>query len=491
MNNEFLIQQRFPKKQNFYKPAVNFQVSRRLFDIATVKWDNKFYDENRKLIKKGSKRISIQMMETYYALLHKMNVELKKDNHKSFDSVKNNYYTNPYGFHVRTIDLKNLLQQTFSTKNIKITSGIVSEKALEELFEGLRLKQTKIQASTIKSHLNRLVEAGMITKQYKRSKYGYYIIINPKLLRFSETFTQNTNSLKSDICKSKISETSLITINNNTIINNNKTNQHTDFSLMNGLHANQKNNNLHLEKTTRVNNGVSVEIDKNNIEKGLSSAEQSNVSAKETKKINDFKKFKMKIIANLYIFMLNTIFPDKSFDYNPENSGSQYFKYTLQSIKELTDNPIYFGNCKTIEDFEKKDKWLRYVIENTQKGWVEKRKGFNKDFLYPNRYILNNNTKFNFAPSIKYYKDKLKNAKKYNSHKKTEKKFTKKQFLSSLNIVAKLVNYDDTILKDPKFQRFVKVRFQNERYVCKANFDYETYRYMQYFIKISRTAKIN
>ncbi|MCF6183206.1 MAG: hypothetical protein L3J56_01030 [Bacteroidales bacterium] len=481
---------------------ISIKETRKNYERAEEIYNSKFYDETGKFIREGSRKLYLSHKEIFIALVVIMNNRLKIRNYSNSNPVPHNFYRHPFSFYVGIKDIINVLSQ--HNKDKKVASPSLIKRAL------IRFADPSLSF--------------ILHKKYRRSKYRYEVVLNPLLIAFYESFSdksaKNTTSLKSVVSKSKNTNCSIITPI--LTIKNNKTSNQIDFQIRSNLQANSNFNNLNNEKSKPaenidfiVSNGsmpnindnrpikekrkekteISGEIFNNlktlkssdiaenikkNIEKMLLPARKSQkiTSDAEKRKIEDFLHFKKRIIINFYVYFLSILFEPKIAEkYNPNDTDSPFYIYTLQAIRELAENEKYFGKCKTVFDYEDRLKFLKFVVFSTKKGWINKRKDFNMKFVAPNLYLSGHYKRFKFLKAVEFYENKLKKIDK--NYKPAEKKITAKQFQSALDLVAKILNRPhSSIPADETFRKYIFVRFdeKEETIKCRAKFNYETFK---------------
>ncbi len=540
------------RKQKFLKPAISNKGTRQNLKIAIAAWNEQYYENGKfirlgsKKISLSQKEIFIALTELMQNRLMLRNYALKKP---ELRNVYRNPFQFSFTIWELLNMITPKIKNETEINPIKDSLNIIQKEKTEEDVKAGEKKEIGIKA--LKYALYRFVDAGFIMhlkwRRGKGEKGKYDVIINPLLLDFYEIETDFLNSCKSDNNKSKYPKRDINTISNYTFIKYKTTNLpksdiykrqilHTKSNLNKNLQKNMQvnpgneldffdnkeinlidmiisgekfkkiNDNRTLKKKQEQQKQLSGEIskdkqlcgDERTIEEIKTDINKMLVPQKKTlkftsdsaeKKIQDFLYFKKHTITAFYLYFLSILFDKKKAHlYSPYNEESPYFIYTLQAINELATNKIYFGACKTIFDYENQAKFLKNVVFKTKKGWIEKRVNFKMEFVHPNRYLSGTYKHFKFSKAVEFYRNKL-IAKNLNyKHKHSEKKFTKKQFQSALNIVSFLINRDKILPTDPKFKQFIKVRI-NEKdgsYICNAQYTYPTYKFMQYFIKLSK-----
>ncbi len=446
-------------KEKFHTPKVSIPESRKLYEAAAEKWNAQFFDDEGKFIRQGSKKLSIMHKEVFIALCVIMNARLKRRNlskkHK-YDVLteSHNYIRNPFMFSVSTLDIQNVITQNQTEKK-------------------------EIGRETIKRAMYRFKKDSefILRMSWRRGNSRYDLIIDPKLLHFQELHPSDEKACKSTFNNSKITNSLNYTIYN-TNINNNKSN-HTDF-------IEDKNSQANFNTTTTKNKnkkeqGKSITdrpfIDNRSLKNKVETRENTVIEMtdkiktfgdkrssgeisktirqiipepKKTqrfntdkfKKINDkFLQIKQSIIQDFYILMLNILWNPETIEiYSPYNLESPLYIYTQQAIDELTYNSFYFGDCKTIEEFKRRKLLLSNALERMKKGWINKRKTFNTDYLAPNRFLNGSYDHMKFENAVIYHIEKEKH-KKFKRRIKTEKKITQKQYDGLMN---KFINHIQT-----------------------------------------------
>lgn len=438
-------------KEKFMYPKINISESRRLYEKKTETYNLKFFDSNGKFVRYKSKKHSIMHKEVFVALYAIMNARLKTKNisNKRKCSDNNiedfglkNYTRDPFIFSVSTLDIQNMITQNQTEKK-------------------------EISRTTIKRALYRFYnDSKFITRlQWRRSKSRYDVIIDPKIVHFQEVYPSTQNTCKSTLKNSKNTNSPNYTICN-TKVNNNKSN-HTDLLDNKNLQAN-----FNLDNTKNKNKkeqGESVINDNRTLKEKRSDHEETVIDLtekikssgdkrssgeiskkirttlpepKKTKQFNkskidkinaDFLRYKQKVVRDFYILMLNMLWkPELVKIYSPYNIQSPMYIYTEQAITELENNSIYFGECKTLDDFEQRKILLENSLIEMKKGWLNKRKSFNSDYLYPNRYINGSYDFMKFENAVFYYIEK-KNKKRFKKRVKTEKKVNLNQYNGLMN----------------------------------------------------------
>lgn len=498
-------------KQKFFKPAVSKNETRKLYDKASEKFNNQFFDETGKFIRLGSKKLTFDHKEIFMGIVALMDAKLKVYNFSNKYPEARDFVKHPFMFSITIQDVKCM---TMQNEEFKRKSDEVS----------------------IKRYLYRLRDAGILkTFQWRRGKMKYDVLIDPELTVLREIATDLVSPLGSDINDSKKTDCSFYTIYN-TSIKNNKTNP-SDFNIRENLQANFVSDQINLKKNREDGNPApefegekqidliisgqkfdkiidnrSVKEKKNQKEQiageifkaSASADEQMNeeirnrinkmlwpirktpsFSPEELKKDHDFYHFKKNTVVAFYIFLLNVIFPDKAKSYGPRDFDSPYRIYVLQSLQELVTNPKYFGKCRTIQHFEHQRQFLQNVVMNMKNRWLRAHPDFNFQYVAPNVFLSGGYKNLKFEKSVDYFTKKQ--HEKNETHVKAQRTISEKQFGSAIKIVEKLINIKANfgLHMTKEFQAHCRVYLDKEGLMrIRSEHNSDNYRFLQYFIKI-------
>ncbi len=510
--------------QKFIRPAINIGESRKTYEKAASKWNEKFYKtvycqkakkNKKKFIRENSRKLYIQHKEIWIALLIIMNDRLHRRN-GSFNLDYHNFYLRPFEFDVSTLDIQNMLTK-FTPDKQEISRETI-KRALYR-FAGKEGKNKK----------EREEDNGpgyILSMNWRRSKSRYDVVLNASMLNFVEISPKQQNIWESDQKDSKHTKCGYYTdLNNNKSSLNNLENK-TD------LQANQVDNNSlkkghrEYEKTVPSNieeketktlseplqsSGEILPYDprtlkekketfKEKIERISKLAEENDHNKEEVLKQipipkktakhlpekerenSRFNHFKTQTIIEFYMHFLLKFFNTKNFKkYSPYNYKSPYFSFTYQSIEILKESPEYFGNCKTFEEMQNRSNFLYNTLSRSAR-WLKKRQkqnpGFNTDYWHPNRILSREGQgNFSFMKALDWERKMIKR-----KPQKVKGKFSENQFQNYLNRVTVFVTKQN-LLNDKGIQRFFIASWNGEKYNLRPkSTDWNTYKFMTQFL---------
>ncbi len=511
--------------KKFIRPAINIGESRKIYENAAAKWNEKFYKtvycqktkkNKKKFIRENSRKLYIQHKEIWIALLIIMNDRLKRRN-RSFDLELHNFYLRPFEFDVSTLDIQNML--TKYTPDKQEISRETIKRALYR-FSGKEGKNKKEREEYNGPGY-------ILSMNWRRSKSRYDVVLNSSMLNFVETSPKQQNIWGSARKESKHTKCGYYTD-----LNNNKSNQ-IDLEYKTDLQANQIDNNslkkghreyektmpdVMEEKETKIppetlksSAGEILPYDPRTLEEkeesfeesiqriGLLAEENDHNKEEVLKQIpkpkktrkhlpekerenSRFNHFKTQTIIEFYMHFLLKFFSTKNFTkYSPYNYKSPYFSFTYQSIEILKESPHYFGNCKTIEEIQNRSFFLYNTLSRSAR-WLKKRQkqnpGFNTNFWHPNRILSREGQgNFSFIKALDWERKMVKR-----KPQKVKGEFTKKQFQNLLNRVTVFVTKQN-LLRDTGIQNYFNTSIDGDSYKLRAKqADWQTYRFMTQFL---------
>jgi hypothetical protein len=262
-----------------------------------------------------------------------------------------------------------------------------------------------VSLQTVKNRMDRLEDAGIITRRWLRAEEVFLICLYPQFLALKCGETDNfiktnefSKSTKPINCKTKNENlkdiTNPYTNNNDKIIQDELVDKRNLHSQMN-LSKKQG----HLKKQGQ--NSATINTSNNNFPepKGNSNFASSGKDVareRTTHKPNSEEQkllsYKKKIANQFYEKLILTLWSHVSHYYLPKLAPTEHLHYIQQSIETLMHDQFYFGACKTEAEINYQLKKMLKALNSTN-NWLKKKQtrksDFRLDFLFPNVFLRN------------------------------------------------------------------------------------------------------
>lgn len=271
-----------------------------------------------------------------------------------------------------------------------------------------------ITLQTLKNRMQRLEDAGIISRRWVRSEGVFSVLINPELLcliypETGEIIKTNDfgKCLKSTKYKSK-NENLNYTTNISEEITNNKKKIIQHKAVHKRDAASGISFSLKHEHPENPNKTVQ-DIKDGQYDKQLSHADGQPVTVERYKDKNTAEAIK-KYANKFYRELINTLWAHLSSMYLLELAPRQTFFYAKQSIATLMNDNWYFGACNDIQTIEYQYNKMIKALKSTRRLIESKKREnprWNMDWVFPNQFLKQEPQKhtMSFKNSLLYIED--------------------------------------------------------------------------------------
>ena len=379
-------------------------------------WNEQFWDETGKFKREGSQILSDGHLRVIQALSYILidRISLKNRQNKQSQYPKNINVTKPIRFFVNTNDIKNVM-----TKKMK----------------------RSVSLGTIKNRLKRLTDAGLISKEFDKSKGRYLMHFSPFLLPVmnkkdgellkntnfldvgNQTFSLDTIqdlpyyinlTIKKEIKKEQLN----IVDKGNGACTKNTTSTPEQLKKQSTPEAIRKissptpQTKKYSKKIARIAglNNDQVYDFAQDLQNSLPEELEVNKTIQKINKTRHkeeiFKRLRKNAALAFYVRFIYTFYSWVRKDYLPETAGISTIFYVEQVLQELeTNKDYYFGACQTEEHLQYQTVKLEKALESTRLNYQSKLKqnpDYNWKYNYPNTFLskLPGKNSFCFKNSI-------------------------------------------------------------------------------------------